>query len=139
MKSVEDLRLFTKELAEEVKGNNQGPYWAFLTHLLDRLVTYSAILDKDGNILFLNKAIIKNAGKAFNTDINQFIGMHCKETQLCDKVCDKCPIKKTYKRKQVLTSEYKCPLTGEISELVCIPLLYDGISGIIVLVGDFNG
>jgi len=132
---LESLRELTQELAEEVKEHDKGPFWNLITLILDRIDSYVAILSNSKELLWVNKSLICHCND-LNIDIESLIGQDCRKLGFCEELCDKCPVYLAKKRKQVVMKPYTCNLSKDTKKLICIPLVYNGVSGIIVILGD---
>ena len=134
--TLEKLRRSTHNLAIEVKKNTHGPAWDIVTLLLDNVKSPSAILNTNHEIVFINKST-KNIMRANGIKVKDIIGKHARETGLCPQVdCSDCPVNKVLHEKKVSTIKYKGPLDKRAYEMICIPLVYNGISGVITLIGE---
>ena len=53
--------------------------------------------------------------------------------------CKNCPINKSLKTREVSTIPYKSDITGIEYRMLCIPLVFDGVSGVLAILSDKNG
>ena len=137
-KNLNKLKRLTKELAEEVHYAEEGPIFKLVTLLLDNVTTFAVIVDNDKNLIWANKASINNASTA-GINIESYYGQDCSKIHLCNGECDKCPVTKAVTSKKVHTTFFECVVSHDIYDMICIPLIYDGVSGVIVMMGEKHG
>ena len=98
--------------------------------LFDNVESYIAIIDKDCNLLYLNPSAIKNYKDRTGFTIQ--IGDKCiKLLQNNPEFCKDCSARKSITNKKVFNEIILSPNTGIKYWRTCIPLVYDGVSGVI--------
>lgn len=137
MVNLDGLKRLTQELAEEVKYDEKGPLFKLVTLILNNIKSFAAILDDEKRLIWANKMSVKRANK-FGIDLVNSYGKKCEKFEICSGKCKKCPIAKVIKQRKILTNDFKAKLSGKSFTMICIPLLYNGVSGVIVLMGDSN-
>jgi len=141
MVELNSLKRLTMELAEEIEYDEHGKVWKFITLILDSVNSPAAIIGADHTLLYINKETIKrHAIQGF--DIEDELGKTVRKTRFCRPLemdCSKCPIMKSMETKEVYTIDYKSDITGILYKMICIPLVFDGVSGVLAILSDKNG
>ena len=130
MVDLSGLKRLTKELAEEVEYDEKGPALRFIELILDNIHSMAGILDKDCNVVFINKSAIDYC-KMNNID---FTDKGICPMKLSKEYCKNCPVKDTIKSRTVESVKYISPVTGRCISYTCIPLIFNGVSGVIALI-----
>ena len=141
MVNLSSLKRLTKQLAEEIEYDEHGTAWKFITLILDSVNSPSAIIGADHKLLFINNETIKRHNK-IGFDIENELGKSVRKTRFCKPLgmdCSKCPVQNSMKTKEVYTIDYKSDITGILYRMICIPLVFDGVSGVLVILSDKNG
>ena len=141
MANLTPLRRLTKELAEEVEYDEHGKVWKLITFILDNVNSPAAIIDKDHILLFQNKSC-KERFKKVGFDGEKYIGKSIRDSEFCKPIamdCSKCPVQLAMDTKEVHTIDYKSFVTGITYKMICIPLVFDGVSGVLAILSDKNG
>ena len=134
MTNLAELKRITRELAEEVAYEERGPIFKLVTLVLDKIKSYAAIIGNNHKLIWVNQTAAKQAN-THHIDIRSLYGINCKTLNLCSGECGDCPVTKSLKTKEVVTSEFKCVKSNDIYNMVCIPLVHNGTSGVIVIMG----
>jgi hypothetical protein len=138
MVDLDKLREITEELANEIHDEERGKIWDLVTLIFDNVDSPVCIFDNECNILYLNPRTIIGLGRV-GQDGNEWIGKNAKDTDGCNNLdCDTCKIKKVLCSRKVETVTYCSPYSDEKFNMVCIPLIYNGTSGVITILGDIN-
>jgi hypothetical protein len=137
MVDLNNLKLLTQELAEEIHRKESGQAFKYMGLLFDNIESYVAIIDKDCKILYLNPSAIRNYKDRVGKDIK--IGDNC-ITLLQDNkdFCKNCLTKTCINNRNVLNEIIISPNTGIKYWRTCIPLAYDGVSGVIEILEKHN-
>jgi len=141
MVNLSPLKRLTKQLAEEVEYDEHGKVWKFITLILNSVNSPAAIIGADHKLLFINKETIKRH-KLMNFDIEGEVGKTLRKSRFCKPLgmdCNKCPVKNAMDTKEVHTIDYKSDITGINYKMICIPLIFDGVSGVLAILSDKNG
>lgn len=126
---INKLDDITKQLALEIKEGNSTNTLKLLEYILDKVNTKAIIVKEDYTILYLNQAL-EEFFREHNLDIT--VGMNWWERFYnSQSPLDWCPIKKTIESKKVTKQVLNGELTKKKLEIICIPLLYNGVSGVI--------
>ena len=141
MANLTPLRRLTKELAEEIEYEEHGKAWKFITLILNSVNSPAAIIDSDHKLLFINKETIKRH-KNIGFEIENEVGKSVRKTRFCKPLamdCSKCPVQLAMDTREVHTIDYKSDITGINYKMLCIPLVFDGVSGVLAILSDKNG
>ena len=136
MVDLEPLQQLTQELAQEVHNKENGKTFNFIKLLFNNIESFVAVIDEKCNILYINPSAIIFAKTHLNMDVKE--GDNCLLWMQTDKFCDKCVIKTCISQKKVLNEIMISPRTNIKYWRTCIPLVYDGVSGIIEIVEKYN-
>jgi len=133
---IADLKQITNALASELHTHEYGPAFAFITFIFNKIDNCVAILDEHQKMIFVNDASVKLA-KECGEDATSYIGKSCTEIKKCGgMVCESCPVKQVLTTRRVTSTPIKSSYDKQQRTLVCIPLLYDGVSAVILIAGD---
>jgi len=141
MTNLSPLRRLTRELAEEVEYDEHGRAWKFMTLILNSVQSPAAIIGSDHKLLFVNQETIKRH-TAHGFEIESEVGKTVRKTRFCKPLamdCSKCPVQKSIDTKEVHTIDYRSDITGILYKMICIPLVFDGVSGVLTILSDKNG
>jgi len=141
MTNLTPLRRLTKQLAEEIEYDEHGRVWKFITLILESIQSPAAIIDKNHTLLYVNKETFSRFKKV-GFDGKKYLGKSIEGSEFCKPLgmeCDKCPVKLAMDSKEVHTIDYKSFVTGVDYRMICIPLVFDGVSGVLAILSDKNG
>lgn len=129
MVDLSRLTEITHELAEDIKNRKFGDCLRFVTFLLDNIDTHIVILDEDCKVIFANKFARDNIKIDYLNKTPRELGM-CKSFD-----CKVCPFSSSMAGKKVISRTFTSK-TGKKMRMLCLPLLYNGSSGVIVILED---
>ena len=137
-KNINNLKRITQELAGEIHDKEYGDMFRFMRLLFDRVESYVSIVDKNCNLIYINPSAIRNYKERTGGDIE--IGDKCiKLLQNNPEFCKECLAKDCINQKIILNKVFISPNTGLKYWRTCIPLIYDGVSGVIEILEKYNG
>ena len=126
---ISNLKNLTRELAEEIEYEKYSHVLDFIKLILDAIKSPAMIITKDYKVIFINKEALK-LSKKYKVTIDY--SKTCYEMQYgTDKPCKDCPAKKAIKSRQVENSEWTSHLSGMDYMVTDIPLLFNGVAGVI--------
>jgi len=132
MIDLEPLSKLTRELAEEIHKKESGLAFKSICIVFDNLKSIISIIDSDCKFIYLNKAAIDYTHDLLKIDIS--IGDHCLKLLGNDsKLCESCSSKKCVNERRIISEVFKSPNTHIKYWKTAIPLIYDGISGVIII------
>lgn len=132
MTDLTKLKMLTEELAKEMSGeNSNGQIFELLKQYFDGLESFVSILDKDGNVLYLNKCLSKRLRELGHQDANCYINKPVIEIDPKKMIHQKTVMKCIKTKKVTIQKGLKSKYSEKIYDLVCMPLKYDGVSGVI--------
>ena len=138
MADLNNLQRLTQELAEEIHYEEYGHVFKLMSLIFDNVESYVVIIDTNCKLLYINPAAIKACKDLVNIDINT--GDNCiKMMQSNPELCKDCLAKSCINQKKVLNEVTISPNTNIKYWRTCIPLAYDGISGVIEILEKLNG
>jgi len=127
--NLNELKNLTKELAIGIQKKKSNIFDK-IKFIFDGLHSPIAIIDNEYRMIYLNDEIKKLA--------KEETGVNIKEGEVCYKVlygrnnvCDDCLVRKALETKKVIISKRCLQNTKEELIITCIPLIYNGISGVI--------
>jgi hypothetical protein len=136
--NVNNLKRLTQELAEEVHHEEYGDAFKYIHLLFDKVESYIVILDNDCKILYLNPSVIKNCKEKLGISVG--VGDNCLKLLKDGKeLCKDCVVKTCVNQRKVLNQIIISPNTGIKYWKTCIPLVYNGVSGVIEILEEHNG
>lgn len=129
--SVNNLRRLTQELAEEIRYEEYGQAFKFMRLIFDNIESYITIMDSNCKILYINPSAIKSAKDLLNVDLH--VGSNCKDIiNIINPIhCKDCLARACINKRKVLNEIFGSIKTGKKYWRTCIPLAYNGISGVI--------
>ena len=132
MVDLSNLKKLTNELAEEIHGNiHAGPLFGLLTEYYDTIDTYVAVIKNDKTVLYLNKAARKRM-EELGLNPDDYINEVCAGLKEQCGLVNNCPLEECVKTKKIVVRhDAKSPVTDIRYTVVCMPLLYNGVSGVI--------
>ena len=138
MVNLDGLKRLTQELANEIKCEETGPALEFCKLILSSIKSPSVIINKDFKVVYLNDVAIK-LGLKYGIDTT--LGTKCYKARYnLDKPCKDCPLVK--ETREIQNIKWKSPHSGITYMITTIPLLYNGVSGVIKIFnknGVING
>ena len=134
--NVNNLKRLTQELAEEIHHKENGNMFKFMKLLFNNIESFVTIVDEDCNMLYLNPSAIKFSKEMVNLDMKE--GDNCLEWIGDKKFCEDCIVKPCMNQKKILNQVMTSPITHKKYWRTCIPLVYDGVSGVIEIVEKYN-
>jgi len=138
MVNLELLKQLTQELAEEIKLGKNGNTFNSICSIFDNLESYVAIVNSDCKLIYLNPSAIRNYKIRTNMDIK--IGDNClKLLQDNKEFCLDCLSQRCKNQRKVLSEIMTSPNTGIKYWRTCIPLIYNGTSGVIEILERHHG
>ena len=141
MTNLLPLRRLTKELSEEIEYDEHGKIWKLITFILDNVGSPAAIINKKHALLYINKNC-RERFKELGFDGEKYIGKNIKGSKFCESLlsaCDECPIQKTLDTKEVHTLDFTSKISNINYKMICIPLIFDGVSGVLAILSEKNG
>ena len=136
MTNLDNLKRLTKELAEEVEYQEHGIAFKFIKLILDSIKSPAFIITREYDTVYLNPTAIKMAKKY---GISTELGVKCYNVLFHkDEPCKECPVTRALKTRRVENTEWKSPLTGKKYMVTDIPLLFNGVAGVIEILNPIN-
>ena len=136
MANLDGLKRLTKELAEEIEYHEEGPSFKFIKLILDSVKSPVVIISNDFKTIYLNPLAIA-MGEKYGIDTSLYV--HCYEAVMgINSPCKGCPAKRALKSKQIENTEWISPVSGIKYMVTDIPLIYDGVSGVIEILNPIN-
>ena len=132
MVDLTTLKQLTEELKKLENDVYNSPLFTMLTYYFNTINTRIIIFDNQKRGLFINKYGLDKF-KEMGFDGTQLIGKKC-PPNFCPLYGDKCPNGQCIKTKKVVTRcDVDCPLPNskERHHVTCIPLKYNGVSGVV--------
>lgn len=133
---LDNLQRLTHELAEEIHKKENGYMFEFIKLLFNNIESFVSVLDDKCNILYINPSAIEFAKEHINLDVK--IGDNCLLWSHNIENCKNCIVKNCMYQKKVLNEIMISPNTGIKYWRTCIPLVYNGVSGVIEIVERYN-
>ena len=132
--SINNLDRINKELALELKEKKIGEKLKIVEFILDNLKTKAIIITSDYEILYFNKSFGDFFGK-YNLKVN--LGDNWWQ-KMYDSPIPKewCPVKEAIASKKVIKKIIDGEITKSKYSFVCVPLIYNGISGVIAFIDE---
>jgi hypothetical protein len=132
MVNLDGLKQITQELAEEIHQEQHGKAFEFVKLLFDHIESFVVLIDNNCNFIYINPAVIKYSKEKLNMDIKQ--GDGCQIWSKGYFNCENCIVKTCINQRRVLSESLTSPHTNIKYWRTCIPLAYDGVSGVIEIV-----
>lgn len=135
MIDLRKLRRLTHELVDEINEGG-GPVLDLIVLILDSVDQIAVIMDKEANLIYANSYahnFINDLGIELEYEKNWY-----KQLYNLDESPTWCPVKKTLENKTVSKVHIHSPLTDIDWEVICIPLAYNGISGVISFASEYE-
>ena len=138
MANLDGLKRLTKELAEEIHYEEKGRVFKLMRLIFDNIESYVTIMNSDCGILYINPSAYSSFKENFNIDIHE--GTNCKEiiNLFSQDYCKNCIAKMCMSQKKVLNEIFESKKTGKKYWRTCIPLAYNGVSGVIEIWEEHN-
>jgi len=129
---INKLKILTKELAKEIEHEDSTHVLDFIKLILDSVKSPAFIIDINYNLLYANLEA-ERLGKKYGVYTEAGIGKKCYEIQYPgqNKPCNNCPAKKAIKSKKVENTEWVSGNSNAKYMVTDIPLLYNGVAGVI--------
>jgi len=134
------LEVLTEELSNSI-DNPTHPHQVFrcMCNFFDTLNVCVAIVREDKTVIFLNNRLIERLKKCTNIDTSDLI------FKKCSGINNKCPLQNhcdniwSDKSKINIFNDIKSPWSGEIFDVVILPLRVNGVCAIIEIWSSKNG
>jgi len=139
MTDLSNLKRLTKELAEEIEKDEHGKVWDLVTFILDNIESPATVVSRDHKLLYINKETEKRFAEIGYKNLH--MNKSLKDSPFCKSIlgsCKICPIQETLETRKVHTNTFNSHLTGKVYRMVCIPLVFDGISGVLAILSDID-
>ena len=132
MADLTNLKKLTHELSEEIKGNiHAGPLFGLLTSYFDTIDTYVTIIRNDKTVLYLNKAVRERI-EELGLDPDDYIDGICIGSKGKCGLVNNCPLEECIETKKIVVRhDVKSPITDIRYTVVCMPLIYNGVSAVV--------
>ena len=130
---IDDLKQITAQIAVEI-SNPRSTLFHFMSLIFDNLQSLVYMIDKDLQVLYVNKSLIKRMRLYKpDADVTDFIGKSCYKLIDLEAPCEKCTAKDAIAQRKVVSTEIEAPYSKKKMRATCIPLVYDGVSGAIII------
>ena len=139
MANLNKLKELTSELALEIESNKHGSFWNLITYVLDSIASPTAIISRNHTLLYINKETQKRFDECSFT--KDYLNKSLLDSEFCKALndgCDECIIQKTIDTKEVYTIDFYSTITDIRYKMICIPLIFNGVSGVLVILSDKN-
>lgn len=134
--NVNNLKRLTQELAEEIHRDEEGRAFKFIKTLFNNIESFVAVVDDECNIIYINPSAVKFAKDNLKLDITK--GDNCL-LWIKDKMfCENCIVKNCMNQKKILNEIMISPNTKLRYWRTCIPLVYNGVSGVIEIAEKYD-
>jgi len=132
MTDLTKLKQLEEELRQEIEGNlKEGPLFGMLVSYFDKFGTYIAILKSDRTLIYLNKSA-RDRIKLCGTNPDDLINKPCMAIGGECELSENCSLKECVNTKKVVSKvNVKGFLSDKRYNLVCLPLIYNGVSAVI--------
>jgi len=132
MVDLNKLKELTYELAEEIQGNlHAGPLFGLLMSYFDTVNTYVSIIRNDKTVLYLNKAARERI-EELGLDPDDYIDEVCVGLRDQCGLVNNCPLEECIETKKIVVRHnIKSPITDIRYTVVCMPLVYNGVSAVV--------
>lgn len=133
---INKLKKLTEQLAKEIEYEDNGNVLNLLKLILDSVKSPAFVITKNFDVVFLNKEAGR-LGAKYNIDID--MSKKCYEMQYgLDEPCKNCPVSKALKSKKIENIEWTSSHSGRTYMITDIPLLYNGIAGVIEILNPIS-
>jgi len=134
---IEEIKSITARIAKELGEPPAASHLlTFLKLIFDNLKSYVLIIGADNTILYMNPAVAEGMTR-YGLKCN--VGDKCYKTfYLKDSPCDHCFAKEAIETRHVVFNSLESPFDHKQYLSICIPLIVNGVSGVIELVRERN-
>lgn len=130
---ISSLEELTSKLGTEISEGIHGPTFKFTQMVLDNLNTPCAIIDEGYHLIYANDSFVREFSYYLPTPL--VFGDVCYETFHGRKsICEECHVEKSLESRHVLISSRQFPPSDKKYYVICIPLIYDGVAGVIEII-----
>jgi len=132
MADLTKLKMLTEELEREMHGDStNGHIFSLLMEYFDGIESFVSIIDRDGTVLYLNKYLRDRLKELGHQDANEYINKKVIEIDPKRTIHQKTVMKCIDTKKITVQRDVKSKYSNKIYDLICMPLKYNGVSGVI--------
>ena len=133
MLELDHLKRLTEELANEVHYEEHGKVWKMITMILEKLPLLALILDKDEKPIYHNDYTKNQYRKYHNKDLDKSVPM---SEQIKFRTENPEIFPKTLATREIQETLFFSEASQINYKVISIPLIYNGVSGAIILMYD---